>query len=70
MPLHKQTPRCVDCEASLLAQLGRVAEFEGNYKRALLRYRDASEYARIFFSDLHSELDANAKRFESEHGAL
>ncbi|KAJ2860290.1 hypothetical protein GGH94_005612 [Coemansia aciculifera] len=68
MPIQKQTPRCVDCEASLLAQLGRVAESQGNNKRALLRYREASEYARIYFSDLHSELQANVKRFESEQG--
>ncbi|KAJ2115551.1 hypothetical protein IW146_002214 [Coemansia sp. RSA 922] len=68
MPIQKQTPRCVDCEASLLAQLGRVAESQGNNQRALLRYREASEYARIYFSDLHSELQANVKRFESEKG--
>ncbi|KAJ2747385.1 hypothetical protein GGI20_000523 [Coemansia sp. BCRC 34301] len=68
MPIQKQTPRCVDCEASLLAQLGRIAESQGNTKRALLRYREASEYARIYFSDLHSELQENVKRFQAEHG--
>ncbi|KAJ2566639.1 hypothetical protein GGH95_004450, partial [Coemansia sp. RSA 1836] len=67
MPVQKQTPRCVDCEASLLAQLGRIAESQGNTKRALLRYREASEYARIYFSDLHGELQANVKRFQSKH---
>ncbi|KAJ2889785.1 hypothetical protein IWW38_004499, partial [Coemansia aciculifera] len=68
VPIQKQPPRCIDCEASLLAQLGRIAELQGNTKQALLRYREASEYARIYFSDLHSELQANVKRFQSEHG--
>ncbi|KAJ1998223.1 hypothetical protein GGI04_005095 [Coemansia thaxteri] len=60
-----ERPRCIDCEASLIAQLGRIAESQGDLQKALRRYREASEYARVYFSDLHSGLLAEAERLES-----
>ncbi|KAI8319832.1 hypothetical protein GQ54DRAFT_264630 [Martensiomyces pterosporus] len=57
--------QCINCEASLIAQLGHIAELQGDSRRALRRYREAYEYARLNFSEYQSRLAADVERLES-----
>ncbi|KAJ2660777.1 hypothetical protein IWW48_002760 [Coemansia sp. RSA 1200] len=61
--------RCINCEAGLLFQRGRIAEINGDNKTALRRYREAYEYARINFSDYQHELVKDFKRLQNTHSA-
>ncbi|KAJ2684824.1 hypothetical protein GGH99_003928 [Coemansia sp. RSA 1285] len=57
--------RCINCEAGILSQRGRIAEASGDNKTALRRYREAYEYARINFSDYQHELVKDFKRLQN-----
>ncbi|KAJ1895226.1 hypothetical protein LPJ66_004721 [Kickxella alabastrina] len=57
-------PKCVDCIAGILSELGRIAEIQGDSKKALRRYREAYEHARLNFSDYQQKLAADVERLE------
>ncbi|KAJ1668200.1 hypothetical protein IW140_000496 [Coemansia sp. RSA 1813] len=61
---NKVPIRCINCEADILSQLGRIAEAKGDNKGALRRYREAHEHARIYFSDFQHELIGDYKRLQ------
>ncbi|KAJ1954043.1 hypothetical protein EC988_002645 [Linderina pennispora] len=56
----KQAP-CVACYSQVLAQLGRIAERQGDQTKALRRFREAYEHARLNFA---SDLDRYAAEVE------
>ncbi|KAJ2726682.1 hypothetical protein GGI07_000405 [Coemansia sp. Benny D115] len=57
---------CVNCTARNFLELGKIAEAQGDKKRALRRYRDAHEHARLNFSDYQHQIVPEIKRLESE----
>ncbi|KAJ2389233.1 hypothetical protein GGI23_005880 [Coemansia sp. RSA 2559] len=58
--------RCVNCEADILSQFGRIAEIQGDNKMALRKYREAHEHARIYYGDYEHELLRDYKRFQDK----
>ncbi|KAJ2552832.1 hypothetical protein EV175_003163 [Coemansia sp. RSA 1933] len=58
--------RCINCEADIFSQFGRIAEIQGDNKKALRKYREAYEHARIYYGDSEHELLKNYKRFQNK----
>ncbi|KAJ1901602.1 hypothetical protein LPJ81_003727 [Coemansia sp. IMI 209127] len=58
--------RCVNCEADILSQFGRIAEIQGDNKMALRKYHEAHEHARIYYGDFEHELLRDYKRFQDK----
>ncbi|KAJ2647678.1 hypothetical protein IWW40_004492 [Coemansia sp. RSA 1250] len=44
-----QNKQCIRCESGFMTQLGRIAEHQGDYQRALVRYREAYDYLYLNF---------------------
>ncbi|KAI9504960.1 hypothetical protein GGI25_001752 [Coemansia spiralis] len=65
--MHKyleEPMRCINCIAGLIAQEGRIEELNGNHTKALRKYRDAYQHARINFSKYKHKLIHDVKRLE------
>ncbi|KAJ2754868.1 hypothetical protein IWQ56_006459, partial [Coemansia nantahalensis] len=57
--------KCIRCESGLIAQLGRIAELQGRYQRALQRYREAYEHTRLALLRDDDNLAADIARLEA-----
>ncbi|KAJ1723731.1 hypothetical protein LPJ53_001956 [Coemansia erecta] len=58
-------PRCIDCMSEIYSELGRISELKGDNKKALRKYREAYETARLNFRDTQDKYLVDVKRLES-----
>ncbi|KAJ2843012.1 hypothetical protein J3B02_005402 [Coemansia erecta] len=68
LALEKQKtemPRCIDCMSEIFSELGKMAESRGDTKKALLRYREAYENARLNFRGNQDKFIENLQRLEN-----
>ncbi|KAJ2691985.1 hypothetical protein H4R19_006243, partial [Coemansia spiralis] len=61
--------RCIRCESDLVVQLGRIAELQGRYPRALQRYREAFNHTHLALLPDNDNLAANVARLEAKAAA-
>ncbi|KAJ1835261.1 hypothetical protein LPJ63_001268 [Coemansia sp. RSA 2711] len=57
--------QCIRCESGFKTQLGRIAEMQGDYQRALVRYREAYNYMHLNFFDKLDDKIADIARVEA-----
>ncbi|KAJ2829997.1 hypothetical protein IWW50_000537 [Coemansia erecta] len=60
--------QCIRCESGFKTQLGRIAEMQGDYQRALVRYREAYDYLYLNFMDKLEDKAADVARLETMRG--
>ncbi|KAJ2786391.1 hypothetical protein GGI15_001563 [Coemansia interrupta] len=58
-------PRCIDCMSEIYSELGRISELKGDNKKALRKYREAYETARLNFRDTQDRYLLDVKRLEN-----
>ncbi|KAJ1860385.1 hypothetical protein LPJ73_001391 [Coemansia sp. RSA 2703] len=58
-------PRCIDCMSEIYSELGRISELKGDNKKALRRYREAYDNARLNFRDTQNKYLIDVKRLET-----
>ncbi|KAJ2605928.1 hypothetical protein H4R99_000793 [Coemansia sp. RSA 1722] len=63
---YVDVPRCIDCMSEIFAELGRMAESRGDTKKALRRYSEAYENARLNFRENQSRYIVDLQRLEQK----
>ncbi|KAJ1778695.1 hypothetical protein GGH19_002321 [Coemansia sp. RSA 1807] len=67
---HYNNKLCIRCESGFKTQLGRIAELQGDYQRALVRYREAYDYLYLNFMDKLEDKEADVARLEAMRGQM